>query len=111
MNSNSFLPISINTLGFHTKEFCIYIQAFVPPPVYTEESVVTEETLLHEISNCNVSDAITIYDLLKGDITIPTKQALLELLCFYNNSQPSNTDFLEYRWYEMSKHRDKNTWM
>ncbi|XP_032675324.1 protein PTCD3 homolog, mitochondrial isoform X2 [Odontomachus brunneus] len=86
------------------------IKAFVPPPVYTEKSVVTEETLLYEISNCNVSDAITIYDLLKVDITIPTKQALLELLCFYNNSQPINTDLLEYRWYQTNK-RDKNIWI
>lgn len=86
-------------------------QAFIPPPVYTEDSKVTEETLLYEISNGNVSDSITIYDLLKGKVTVPTKQAFLELLCFYNNSEPTNTDLLETRWYMYSKNRNSNIWM
>lgn len=84
---------------------------FVPPPVYTENSAVTEETLLYEISNGNVPDSITIFDLLKGDVTVSTKQALLELLCFYNSSEPTSTDFFEARWYQLSKNRNKNIWM
>ncbi|XP_014484902.1 PREDICTED: protein PTCD3 homolog, mitochondrial [Dinoponera quadriceps] len=87
------------------------IKAFIPPPVYTENSAVTEETLLYEISNGNVPDSVTIYDLLKGDVTVPTKQAFLELLCFYNNSEPTSTDFLETRWYQYTNKRNKNTWI
>ncbi|KAG5345529.1 PTCD3 protein, partial [Acromyrmex charruanus] len=86
------------------------IKAFVPLPIYTEESKVTEETLLYEISNGNVANCITIYDLLKGEMTIPTKQALLELLCFYNNERTE--EWLETRWFKKSdQKRKKNVWL
>lgn len=94
--------------------YCIIfvLQAFVPPPIYTEESKVTEETLLYEISNGHISNSITIHDLLKGEITVPTKQALLELLCFYNNTEQTNNEFLETRWFTISdKKRKRSTWM
>ncbi|KAG5313371.1 PTCD3 protein, partial [Acromyrmex insinuator] len=84
------------------------IKAFVPLPIYTEESKVTEETLLYEISNGNVVNCITIYDLLKGEMTIPTKQALLELLCFYNNERTD--EWLETRWFKIDQKRKKNAW-
>ncbi|EZA52602.1 hypothetical protein DMN91_001724 [Ooceraea biroi] len=88
------------------------IEAFVPPPIYTEESKVTEETLLNEISNAHVSNSIMIYDLLKGEVSVSTKLALLELLCFYNNSEPINTELLETRWFQHSEKRVKrNTWI
>lgn len=83
----------------------------MPPPIYTEESKVTEETLLYEISNANVPNSITIYDLLKGEITVPTKQALLELLCFYNNCEPASMELLETRWYQFKQNHVKNIWM
>lgn len=83
----------------------------MPPPIYTEESKVTEETLLYEISNGHVANSITIYDLLKGEITIPTKQALLELLCFYNNSEHISDELLETRWYKLNQKHNKNVWM
>ncbi|KAL0116506.1 hypothetical protein PUN28_009876 [Cardiocondyla obscurior] len=88
------------------------IKAFIPPPIYTEESKVTEETLLYEISNGHVSNSIAIYDLLKGEINVPTKQALLELLCFYNNGECTNDELLETRWYAFNpKYSRKNTWI
>ncbi|XP_024881775.1 protein PTCD3 homolog, mitochondrial [Temnothorax curvispinosus] len=87
------------------------IKAFVPPPIYTEESKVTEETLLYEISNGHISNSITIYDLLKGEITVPTKQALLELLCFYNNCEHTSDDLLENRWYALEQKRKANAWI
>lgn len=87
------------------------IKAFVPPPIYTEESKVTEETLLYEISNGHVSNSITIYDLLKGEITVPTKQALLELLCFYNNTKQTSDELLESRWYRFNQKHNKNVWI
>ncbi|XP_018340021.1 PREDICTED: protein PTCD3 homolog, mitochondrial [Trachymyrmex septentrionalis] len=83
------------------------IKAFVPLPIYTEESKVTEETLLYEISNGNVANCITIYDLLKGEMTIPTKQALLELLCFYNNNERTD-EWLETHWYKL---KQKSKWL
>lgn len=88
-----------------------FLQAFVPPPIYTEESKVTEETLLYEISNGHVANSITIYDLLKGEITLPTKQALLELLCFYNNTELASNELLENRWYKLVQRHKKNIWM
>lgn len=91
--------------------FVIFIlQAFAPPPIYTEESKATEETLLYEISNGHVSNSILIYDLLKGEITISTKQALLELLCFYNNIESASDELLETRWYALNQ-KQKNIWM
>jgi len=87
------------------------LQVFIPPPIYTEESKVTEETLLHEISNGHVANSITIYNLLKGEMTVPTKQALLELLCFYNNSEHNSDELLENRWYKLNQKYKKSTWM
>lgn len=89
----------------------LVLQAFVPPPIYTEESKVTEETLLYEISNGHVSNSITIYDLLKGEVTVSMKQALLELLCFYNNSEQTSDELLETRWYKLNQKRNRNQWM
>lgn len=87
------------------------LQAFVPLPIYTEQSKVTEETLLYEISNGHISNCITIYDLLKGEMTVPTKQALLELLCFYNNSNRTSDELLETHWYSIEQNKKKNIWM
>ncbi|XP_018316466.1 protein PTCD3 homolog, mitochondrial [Mycetomoellerius zeteki] len=86
------------------------IKAFVPLSIYTEESKVTEETLLYEISNGNIVNCIAIYDLLKGEMTIPTKQTLLELLCFYNNSERTD-EWLETRWYKLDQKYKKNVWL
>jgi len=72
---------------------------------------VTEETLLYEISNGHVANSITIYNLLKGEMTIPTKQALLELLCFYNNNEHTSDELLESRWYKLNQKYKKSTWM
>lgn len=93
--------------------YCIILilQAFVPPPIYTEQSKVTEETLLYEISNGHIANSITIYDLLKGEMTVPTKQALLELLCFYNNSERTSDELREIRWYSLDQKHRKNIWM
>lgn len=88
----------------------LILQAFVPLSIYTEESKVTEETLLYEISNGNIVNCIAIYDLLKGEMTIPTKQTLLELLCFYNNSERTD-EWLETRWYKLDQKYKKNVWL
>ncbi|CAL1673783.1 unnamed protein product [Lasius platythorax] len=87
------------------------IKAFVPPPIYTEKSKVTEETLLYEISNGHVSNSILVYDLLKGEVTVPTKQALLELLCFHNHGESTNIELMETRWFQLGQKRIKNTWI
>jgi len=72
---------------------------------------VTEETLLYEISNGHVANSITIYNLLKGEMTVPMKQAFLELLCFYNNSEHTSDELLENRWYKLNQKYKKSTWM
>jgi len=83
----------------------------VPPPIYTEKSEVTEETLLNEISNAHIANSIMIYELLKEEVSIPTKQALLELLCFHNNNESINLDLLETNWYRHNQKQNSNAWM
>ncbi|XP_020293328.1 protein PTCD3 homolog, mitochondrial [Pseudomyrmex gracilis] len=87
------------------------IKAFEPPSIYTEENKVTEETLLYEISNGHVPNAVLIYDLLKGEVSVSAKQALLELLCFYNNTEPISTELLESRWFQIDQTRNKTVWI
>ncbi|XP_054013205.1 protein PTCD3 homolog, mitochondrial isoform X1 [Hylaeus anthracinus] len=75
------------------------IKAFIAPTVYTDKSQVSEEILLQAISQCNVADALDIYNLLECDVSNKTKQALLELLCFYNANTDSAYNLPHERWF------------
>lgn len=92
-----------------------FIEAFVPKPVYTEESEVNEQVLLNLIRSALVSDAITVYNILKKngvELQTSTKESLLELLCFYNSEDPVSEDWIEERWFRSSvtSNKSKNNW-
>lgn len=76
------------------------IEAFIPRPVYTEESEVDVKCLEEAVNTLNVSDAMLIYRLLvakKIPVADDLKQNLLELLCFYNHADPLPLDMFEAR--------------
>jgi len=93
-----------------------YIEAFSPRAIYDEKSEVDESTLQKVIAQHLVSDALTIYGLLEEksvELTRETKQSLLELLCYYNNQDSLEEDWIEERWFKQAvKGREKkmNNW-
>lgn len=79
------------------------IKAFKPFPKYTDKNQVSEEILLNVISQCKVSDALHIYNLLDTNVSNGTKQALLELLCFYNCKEYVIKNLIFEQWFTSSK--------
>lgn len=91
------------------------IEMFFPKMVYNEKSDVTEEDLKSVISNVLVSDAITVYKMLKEkgvEISEQTKQEFLDMLCFFNHEDSLSEEFIEERWYKQSAGKEKirKTW-
>lgn len=92
------------------------IKVFYPQVIYTEESVVDIKSLEDCINNIQLSDAIFVYNLLKGKgIEIPNelKLKLLEFISFYNNEEPLPDDLIEERWFRQStsgKERQRKSW-
>lgn len=92
------------------------IKAFLPEEHYTEESEVSEQTLDELIKSSKVTDSATVYRLCteRGiEVSPATQQALLELLCYYNEEDPESDEWYEER--NLSRPswpgRDaKNTW-
>lgn len=90
----------------------IFFQSFAPRSVYTEKSQVSEEILLNNIKNANVDNSTEIYNLLEGNVKMETKLALFELLCFYNSTNPINTELVEERWFSVNEYRgDISNWV
>ncbi|KAL5286782.1 PTCD3 family protein [Megaselia abdita] len=87
------------------------IAAFAPEMVFTEESEVSEQTLKDLIQQCEITDAVFVYNLMKTkgiEIDDALKQSLLELVCFYNNSEPISEEFIEERWFKQgAANRDR----
>ncbi|XP_050546265.1 protein PTCD3 homolog, mitochondrial isoform X1 [Daktulosphaira vitifoliae] len=92
------------------------IEKFYPKVIYNEEYDVNENDLKKVINLGNVSDALTIYSLLKNknkELNIDTKQSLLELVCFYNSQDVIEENWIEERWYtQANQEREtlRNTW-
>lgn len=85
---------------FQAKEAQPVVEAFLPKPVFTDQSVVELKNLEDAVESLNVADAILIYRLLTAQtVTVPDdlKQSLLELVCFYNHNDPSPLDLFEER--------------
>lgn len=85
---------------FQAKDAQPQIDAFIPKGVFTEESEVDATQLQKSIDTFNVTDAITIYQLLTKKnipVTDDLKQSLLELVCFYNHKNPLPFDMFEER--------------
>lgn len=76
--------------------------------MYTDESQVSEEILLHAISKRMVSDALHIYKLLNSNVSNETKQLLLELLCFYNHETTAQNNLHLEQWFVISQ--DTHIW-
>ncbi|XP_012283208.1 protein PTCD3 homolog, mitochondrial [Orussus abietinus] len=79
------------------------IEAFAPRAVYDNKNDATEDALLSAINHGRVTDAIKIYELLEGEISTTGKQALLELLCFYNSTDPQSNELHEERWFQYAQ--------
>ncbi|XP_025415928.1 protein PTCD3 homolog, mitochondrial isoform X2 [Sipha flava] len=92
------------------------IEKFYPKVFYDESHELDENELKKVIEKGVVSDAITVYNLLSKngiEISSDTQQALLELVCFYNNQDDIEEDWIEERWYtQVNKEREelRNTW-
>ncbi|XP_031630265.1 protein PTCD3 homolog, mitochondrial [Contarinia nasturtii] len=85
---------------FNGKDAQPQIEAFMPKTIFTQDSEVNVKDLEKAIDTINVSDAITIYNLLvEKNITITDelKQSLLECLCFFNQENPLPFDMYEER--------------
>ncbi|RZF47261.1 hypothetical protein LSTR_LSTR004970 [Laodelphax striatellus] len=79
------------------------IEVFYPKNVYTEESEVDLEDLKSSIDNLEVADSILVYNLLKQkNVDLPREilQDLLELICFYNETDKFEEQWIEERWYK-----------
>ncbi|ODN00431.1 Protein PTCD3, mitochondrial [Orchesella cincta] len=92
------------------------IEAFLPTPTFTEESDVNESTLTGLVMQGHLSDAVTVYNILKNkniEISQDGQQAFLELLCYCNEVELLDEDLVEERWYKsgmISRERLKNSW-
>ncbi|XP_001605541.1 protein PTCD3 homolog, mitochondrial [Nasonia vitripennis] len=87
------------------------VQAFLPVNQYKTKEQVSEQILNDLIKQARIADVLHVYQLLEGEVTKETKQAILEMLCFYN----SNTELIpeelpEERSYQPEAEVFKNTW-
>lgn len=100
---------------FHHQTAQPFSQAFSPVEVFTEDSAVTEETLLRVIDEVRVADAVSVYQKLTAqdtELSRETLQALLELLSYHNCAEVQDEDRLEERWFASTAIATKvrNTW-
>lgn len=103
-------PSKIKTPYFNADP---HIDAFIPKPIYTDESKVTEEDLQYTIKNALIEDSIKIYQLLGGSegVSNDLKLKLLQLLCFYNEKEPDSMEWLEERWFSANvREKQSTTW-
>lgn len=101
---------------FNHREADPVIEKFLPKMVFDEKSDVTEEDLKKVVENAQISDAIFVYNLLKKkgiSVSKETEQSVLELVCYFNNADTLQEDFIEERWFRQSstgKERNRKTW-
>ncbi|GAB6024532.1 hypothetical protein CHUAL_009685 [Chamberlinius hualienensis] len=85
------------------------------PKLKIEKQDATEDLLKHFLAAADVSSANTVYEMLSSEgksINDQTKQAYLELLCFYNCRDSTDEDLLEEKWYKQTPGKDnRNMWM
>ncbi|CAB3370090.1 Hypothetical predicted protein [Cloeon dipterum] len=92
------------------------IPAFLPKAVFTEESKVAESDLLLAINNAQVEEALQIYKIMKKqglDLSLETRQSLLEFLCFFNSEETLPEEYIEERWFtqfQKKESRQKKSW-
>lgn len=101
-----------NSPLFQAKEAQPVVDAFLPKPVFTDESTVELKNLEDAVESLNVADAILIYRLLiaqKESVPDDVKQRLLELVSFYNHNDPSPFDMYEERSTKEANKRSRDT--
>lgn len=93
------------------------IESYFPRATYDEDDEVDNEVLSEVIGNAFVTDAITVYELMqkKGiEVSGECKQSLLELLCFFNESDEVDPELIEEKWFTVAaksaKNAIKKTW-
>jgi len=85
-----------------------FIDTFSPAVKLTESTPVSEAMLLKFIKTVQVQKAITSYERMldsKEEISLETKESLLELVCFYNEQDQLDDDLFEERWLAGSRPR------
>ncbi|XP_037078403.1 protein PTCD3 homolog, mitochondrial-like, partial [Pollicipes pollicipes] len=92
-----------------------FSETFAPRPVYDENTAADEAVLQEVIEQGRVSDAITVYQKLSKEnveLSRETRQALLELLCFYNGEDTLDEERLEERWFSNTGtgNKARKTW-
>ncbi|KAJ8681671.1 hypothetical protein QAD02_017463 [Eretmocerus hayati] len=87
------------------------VKAFLPRDEYKDKSQVSDEILQNFIKLGMVSESLNVYELLDGNIKNGTKQAFLELLCFYNSdTNQIPEEFTEERLYQPEGGITRNIW-
>ncbi|KAF4517193.1 hypothetical protein B566_EDAN005625 [Ephemera danica] len=91
------------------------IPALMPRVVYKEDTPVSEAELNQLVRDGRVEDAITVMQLLEKqqvDVSLASRQSLLELLCFHNCEEPVANDLVEERWFRQGhrRERQRKTW-
>ncbi|XP_058798172.1 small ribosomal subunit protein mS39 [Phymastichus coffea] len=87
------------------------VKAFLPPEKFMNKNEVTEDTIYELINQGQFSQAYKVYTMLENDVSKQTKQAILELLCFYNSKLDQIPEkFLEERSYQVEDGKRHSKW-
>lgn len=92
------------------------IEVFFPKAQYDETDDLDNEILYKIIKSPSVNDAIRVYNIMKNrgdEISDENKQALLELLCFFNETEEFCPDFIEEKWFAQANKESnavRKTW-
>lgn len=90
-----------------------YIESFQPNQQYKEGVEVGVDTLVGVVARGEVANAVSVYRLCKDQgVGLPDEvlQDLLELLCFYNEEEQVEADWVEERWYRQASTTTRKTW-
>jgi len=92
------------------------IPAFSYPDTFSTETQVNENDLKNCIGCRQVANAIQVYEnckKLKVEISQQVLQSFLELVCFYNNQEGPDAEYLEQTWFRQRDDRvdRKKTWL
>ncbi|XP_063853262.1 small ribosomal subunit protein mS39-like [Scylla paramamosain] len=90
-----------------------FIESFQPKQQYQEGEQVGVDTLVGVVARGEVANAVTVYHLCKNQgVALPDEllQDLLELLCFYNEEEQVDVEWVEERWYRQASTTTRKTW-
>ena len=76
-------------------------------------SLLKSQHVVFNLYNKSIPLHIGLFFAVFTEISRAVKQALLELLAYYNEAEPLEEDWIEERWYRsgmLGKEKLKNTW-